>query len=379
MKRIQIKPRHDYKKKLEDLSFNFHSLDNPYWDESAYYQFTPTEIASIEAATNDMYAMCLEAVEHVITNKLYDKLHIDPNLIPLIERSWENEEPCVYGRFDFAFSNNGIPKMLEFNADTPTSLYECSVVQWYWLQDLFKDKDQFNSIHEKLIAYWKDCVEYFNGEIVYFTCVRDSIEDYTTVEYLRDTAHQAGLKTEFLYIDEIGWDNENKCFVDMDSKEIKNIFKLYPWEQLMGDDFSKNLIIDKNQSKWIEPAWKAILSNKAILPILWELFPDHPNLLECYADSNHNMIDYVTKPVYSREGANVTVYDKLAVLEASAGDYGEEGMIYQKRADISHIDGNYAVLGSWIIGGEAGGMSVRESTTMITNNLSRFVPHLISE
>ena len=91
------------------------------------------------------------------------------------------------------------------------------------------------------------------------------------------------------------------------------------------------------------------------------------------------MIDYVTKPVYSREGANVTVYDKLAVLEASAGDYGEEGMIYQKRADISHIDDNYAVLGSWIIGGEAGGMSVRESATMITNNLSRFVPHLISE
>ena len=135
MKRIKTSPRHNYKKKLEEISFNFHSLDNPYWDESAYYKFTPTEIATIEAATNDCYAMCLSAVEHVITNKLYDKLCIDPNLIPLIERSWENDEPCVYGRFDFAYSNNSIPKMLEFNADTPTSLYECAVVQWNWMQD----------------------------------------------------------------------------------------------------------------------------------------------------------------------------------------------------------------------------------------------------
>jgi len=379
MKRIKISPRHNYQKKLEDLSFNFHSLNNIYWDESAFYSFLPNEVDKIEAVTNELYEMCLKAVQYVMDNNLYEKLHIDPNLIPLIERSWENEEPCVYGRFDLAYTNGSEPKMLEFNADTPTSLYECSVVQWFWLQDLFKDKDQFNSIHERLIGYWASCLEYFNGETVHFTCVRESIEDFTTVEYLRDTAHQAGLKTKFLYIDEIGWDSKHECFVDMECQPIKNIFKLYPYEWLIAEDFGVNIIKDKNQSKWIEPAWKAILSNKGILPILWEMFHDHPNLLECYFDSPNTMIDYVSKPIYSREGANITIYDKLAVAAQTDGEYDTTSLIYQKRAEISYIDNNYAIIGSWIIGGEAAGMSIRESLTPITDNLSRFLPHIISE
>ena len=165
----------------------------------------------------------------------------------------------------------------------------------------------------------------------------------------------------------------------MECQPIKNIFKLYPWEWLISEDFGVNIIKDTNQSKWVEPAWKAILSNKGILPILWEIFPDHPNLLESYFDSPNNMIDYVTKPIYSREGANITIYDKLAVAAHTDGEYGNEGFIFQKKADISCIDGNYAILGSWIIGGEASGMSIRESLTPITDNLSRFLPHIISE
>lgn len=380
MQRIKIAARHDYQNKLEELSFTFHSLNSIYWDETAYWKFNPSEIDIVEKATAELYRICLAAVQYVIDNKAYERLHIDPNLIPLIERSWENDEPCVYGRFDLAFTNGDFtPKMLEFNADTPTSLYECAVVQWYWMQDLFKEKDQFNSIHEQLINYWTSCVEYFKGETIHFTCVRETIEDYTTVEYLRDTAQQAGLKTKFLYIDEIGWDDNNKCFTDMESEEIKNIFKLYPYEWLIAEEFGSKIILDKNQSKWIEPAWKSILSNKSILPLLWELYPEHPNLLECYDDSPRTMIDYVTKPVYSREGANVTIYDKCAVMVESGGDYGDEGLIFQKRAELAESDNNFAIFGSWIIGGEPAGMSVRESNTMITDNLSRFVPHIISE
>jgi len=379
MKRVAIQPRKNYKQKLEKLSFMFHSLDNIYWDESHCYKFSLDEINTIEAASNTLFEMCLVAVQHVIDNQLYDKLHIDTKLIPLIERSWENEEPSVYGRFDFAYSNiDKTPKLLEFNADTPTSLYESSVIQWYWMKEVF-DTDQFNSIHEKLINYWESCIDYFNGETIHFTCMRDTIEDYTTVEYLRDTAHQAGLNTKFLYIDEIGWDSKHNCFVDMECEEIKNIFKLYPIEWLIAEDFGPNILIDKNKSKWIEPAWKSILSNKGILPILWELFPNHPNLLECYFENDftNQMVDYVTKPIYSREGANITIYDKLAVADQTLGEYGEEGLIVQQRADIYFSDNTFAIIGSWIVGGESAGMCIRESDTMITNNTSRFIPHII--
>jgi len=371
MQRISIQPRSGYINKLEELSFKFHSLNNIYWDESAAYQFSMEEVLNIEKATNEMYEMCLKAVQHVIDNKLYEKFHINPNMIPLIERSWNEEEPCVYGRFDFGYDGKNL-KLFEFNADTPTSLYEAAVVQWYWLQDYNKNADQFNSIHEKLKAYWESCKEYFNGDIVYFSCIEDSIEDFTTTEYLRDTAHQAGLNTKFIYISDIGHDEQTNTFVDLEDNDIKYIFKLYPYEWLSNEEFGEFL----SDAVWIEPAWKSILSNKAILPILWKLFPNHPNLLECYFKQK-GMINYVKKPIYSREGANIEIHRGTEIIAQTDGEYGEEGFIYQEFFSLPSNDRNYPIIGSWIIGGESAGMGIRESRSLITDNLSRFIPHLI--
>ena len=135
---------------------------------------------------------------------------------------------------------------------------------------------------------------------------------------------------------------------------------------------------DKNKTRWIEPAWKLILSNKGILPILWKLFPFHKNLLPAYFDNPHGLLNYVKKPIYSREGANITIY-KLGVESTSVdGDYGEEGYIYQDLCELPNYNGNYPVIGSWIIGGKSAGIGIRESKTEITDNLSRFVPHLFN-
>lgn len=378
MQRIAIAPRPDYKEKLEALSFEFHSLGGCYWNEGAYYKFSMPQILKLEEVTNELFQMCLHAVQYVIDKNLFDRFCIEDALIPLIIRSWENEEPSFYGRFDFGYDGVNEPKMLEFNADTPTSLYEASVVQWYWLQEVMKGKDQFNSMHEKLINYWKSCLDYFNNEVVHFACINHEIvEDFTTVEYIRDTAYQAGINTKFIYIEDIGWDEARQMFVDLEGQPIYNIFKLYPWEWLMGEEFGVNIPKDVNQSKWIEPAWKAILSNKAILPILWELYPNHPNLLECYFDEPHGMTDYVEKPIYSREGANVTIYHNEDVMEFADGEYGDEGFVYQKLFEIPNMNGNYPIIGSWVIGGESAGMGIRESDGRITGNLSRFVPHII--
>ena len=371
MKRHKIKQRKDFVGKLEKIGFGFHTTDVPYWDETAYYSITMAEADEIHKATTDLWSMCLEAVQHVIDNKLYDKFGIPSFIRQHIEDSWENDVPSIYGRFDFV-KKDGKLKMLEFNADTPSSLFECGVVQWEWLNDIAKDKDQFNSIHERLIDYWSILKPYLNEGILHFTCTKNSLEDLTTVEYMRDTAIQAGIETKLIYIDDIGWNGDD--FTDLEENPITNIFKLYPWEWIVNEDFGKNII--KTNTLWIEPSWKMILSNKAILPILWELFPNNEYLLEAYFEKG-NMVDYVKKPILSREGANVEIYENDVLTESSEGEYGEEGFIYQELCKLPEYDGNKVLIGSWVIGQESVGIGFRESSDFITTDKSRFIPHLI--
>ena len=244
------------------------------------------------------------------------------------------------------------------------------------MQDFDKSKDQFNSIHEKLIAYWRYLKQYLYDDTLYFTCLKETLEDLTNTEYMRDCAMQGGLETELIFIDDIGWDESREVFVDMKEKDIKNIFKLYPWEWMLKDDFGKNIAADKNKSLWVEPAWKMILSNKAILPILWQLYPKCPYILPAYFEADR-LTDYVKKPILSREGANIDLVQNNLSIEKTEGEYGKEGFIYQQLCSLPEFSGNHAVIGSWVIGQQPAGMGIRESTSLITNNTSRFIPHLI--
>ncbi|MCW3081391.1 glutathionylspermidine synthase family protein, partial [Segetibacter sp.] len=359
-------PRNNWQAEVEKLGFGFHTTNVPYWDESAYYEFTIDEVLKIEKATNEVWNLCLEAVDHVIDNRLYNKFNIPDWLIPYIEKTWTEDHPSIFGRFDFCVKEGQI-KLLEFNADTPTSLYEAGIVQWFWLQDFDKNKDQFNSIHEKLIAYWKHLKTYLYPAPLHFACLKETLEDLTNTEYLRDCAIQAGLETKLIFIDDIGWDEHARMFIDMEDEPMKNIFKLYPWEWIVADDFGRSILLDVNRPFWIEPAWKMLLSNKAILPILWELFPEHPNLLPSYFETG-KLTSYVKKPILSREGANINIIQEGELLQASEGEYGKEGYIFQELFTLPGFDGNYPVIGSWVIGQEAAGIGIRESKTLITDN-----------
>lgn len=374
MKRILTSPRENWQEKLEKLGFGYHSVDDVYWDENAYYKFDPNEIRHLEKASAELWQMYLTAVEHVISKNLFYQFHIPEWFRNTIKESWEKDFPSIYGRFDLGYDGTNI-KLLEFNADTPTSLFEGAVAQWFWLQDKFPDKDQFNSIHEKLIAYWTYLKPYLGSNNVSFASLTN-IEDVTNVEYMRDCASQAGLETSFIAISDIGWADEIKEFVDENNEIMKVIFKLYPYEWILEEDFGKKIVDNVNQTQWIEPAWKMLASSKAMLPILWELFPNHPYLLETYFEPR-NLLNYAKKPIYSREGANISLFKNHIPIEQNSGIYGKEGYIYQQFFDLPNFDGNYPVVGSWIIGQEPAGIGMRESVNLITNNQSRFVPHLI--
>ncbi len=377
MERIASTPRPNWQEVVEARGLKWHTGTTPYWSEDAYYRFTTEEIDSVERATNELHERCLEAVQHVIDERRYAELGIPEHAIPLIEQTWKDEPPSIYGRFDLAYDGKSPPVMLEYNADTPTSLLEASVIQWDWLEAMHAGGDQFNSIHERLVALWREMIPYLRtsgplGPLVHFASM-DNIEDGMTAAYLAETAVQAGVRAQLLAVSDIGWDPDAREFVDTDNARIDSLFKLYPWEWLIHEAFAAN--IPKAKTMFIEPAWKMVLSNKGILAILWDLFPGHANLLPAYLDEPRGMFEYVKKPLLSREGANVTVHTMKEHLE-STGEYGAEGYVFQQLAPIPTFDGQRPVLGSWIIGQEAAGMGVREAEGWVTGNTSRFVPHL---
>jgi glutathionylspermidine synthase len=364
-------PRIDWPRKVEELGFLFHSIDGVYWDERACYRFSAQEVDQLEAATGELQARCIEAVERVIRRREYERFRIPEAFHALIERSWEDDERSLYGRFDLAWNGDGEPKMLEYNADTPTALLEASVVQWYWLQDVFPQHDQFNSIHEKLIARWKQMRAGLPADgRMYFTCDSQSAEDQGNLDYLRDTATQAGVDARAIDIADIGWDGAR--FVDLDARPIVALFKLYPWEWMVREEFGAHLLA--RTMRLTEPPWKMLLSNKAILPVLWEMFPGHPNLLAASFEPGRFQSDFVKKPIYSREGANVSIDARGAVVEAP-GEYGEEGFIWQAYHPLARFGANHTVIGSWVVGEEPAGIGIREDESPITRNTSRFVPH----
>ncbi len=377
MIRVPIVPRGNWQEEVEKWGMLYHTFDDkPYWSESACYVFASTEIEVIEKATNDLEAMCMAAVQHVIDKKRYAELHIPDKAIPAIEWSWGADVPSLYGRFDLAYDGVQPPKLLEYNADTPTALLEAAVIQWQWLKQVQPEADQFNSIWEALVAKWKKLKDEpgcLTKNFVHFAH-QDSLEDLMTVTLLRDTAQEAGIQTDGLHMEDIGWDSTDNTFIDLQNRVMTSIFKLYPWEWILKDEFSGNLLETVKEVKWIEPIWKMILSNKGILPILWELYPDHENLLPSYFDGPRDLSDYVKKPLLSREGANITIKygDQIAETE---GQYGAEGFIYQKLFELPNLNGNFPVLGSWVIDGEAHGIGIRESDNLVTDDYSRFVPH----
>jgi len=378
MNRVTVTPRADWQKKVEEIGLIYHHTEGrPYWNESAYYSFTSAEIDRIELATNELHEMCLKTAQHIIDNNRFNELSIPDAAIPVIKQAWENEPPALYGRFDLAYDGEQL-KLLEYNADTPTALLEAAVAQWHWLEELFPKLDQFNSIHEKLLATWQELKPYV-AKTVHFAYLEppgvENSEDLMTVSYLMDVASQAGFESVLLRMDDIGWDATQNCFVDLDGRPMRSIFKLYPWEWLLRDPYADKLLSTYPLTQWIEPIWKMLLSNKGVLPILWELFPGHPNLLETHFHDPKKLTDYVKKPFLSREGANLTIRRGSSVQE-TAGPYGAEGFVYQTTARIPNCNGAYPVLGSWLIDGVAAGIGIRESATPITDNHSCFVPHL---
>ncbi|MDX2293756.1 MULTISPECIES: glutathionylspermidine synthase family protein [Streptomyces] len=392
MERHTIEPRPGWQETVEEQGLVYPltrypdgSL-RPYWDESAYYSFTLPEVEALEEVVEELHAMCLAAAAHIVERNRFADLGItDPRVAERVAESWRRraELPSLYARFDLVYDGTGPAKMLEYNADTPTSLVEAASPQWFWMEERFPGADQWNSLHERLVDAWKRQAPLLPPGPVHFAhSESDELgEDLMTVAYLRETAEQAGLATEALSVERIGWDRLSRRFVDEKLRFIRSCFKLYPWEWLVTDRFGKHVLstLDNGGGSgttcWIEPAWKMLLSNKALLAVLWELYPGHPNLLPAYLDGPRELATttgWAAKPLLGREGAGVTLHEP-----GSEPLVRDEPCCYQGLAPLPDFDGNRTLLGAWVVEDEAAGLGIRESAGPVTDEYARFLPHVI--
>lgn len=275
MLRHNVPVRRDLDQIAADNGFDFHIIDNEiYWDESRAYRFTLRQIEEqIEKPTAELHQMCLEVVDRAVKDEeILTQLAIPPLYWDVIAESWRARDPSLYGRMDFAWCGNAPVKLLEYNADTPTSLYESAYFQWLWLEDarrsgiIPRDADQYNAIQERLISRFS---ELYSREPFYFCCCQDTDEDRSTVLYLQDCAQQAGQESRFIYIEDLGL-GVGGVLTDLDDNVIQRAFKLYPLEWMMRDD--NGPLLRKRREQWVEPLWKSILSNKGLMPLLWRFF-----------------------------------------------------------------------------------------------------------
>ncbi|GAA4963519.1 glutathionylspermidine synthase family protein [Kineococcus glutinatus] len=391
MRRVASQPRPGWRRTVESQGLAYAvgrdagtGAEVPYWDESAAYEFSEDEADELEAATEELHRMSLVAARRLLDDeRLLASLGLPPHAAPMLRRSLEAGGPSLYGRFDLVYDGSAPPVLLEYNADTPTALVEAAVVQWFWLEDVHPGRDQVNTLHERLVRFWRGQLPAWSGTSVHFAAGQsEPTEDWVTLAYLRDTAREAGLHDEGLRVEDIGWWEEAGRFVDARDRPIDVCFKLYPWEWMLAERFGPLLDAPSAGITWIEPAWKALLSSKALLVALWEEFEGHPMLVPAALDEPDPGAGWarrgvVSKPVYGWEGAGVRV--RAGALEETAppGHTAGQRLVHQQYAELPVFDGNRALVGSWVVGGRAAGLGVRESANLITDTRARFVPHYL--
>lgn len=207
---------------------------------------TESESKSYYYAVNELYDMFIEAGDFVIENDKFQELGIDERLVPMIKHTWEFDNHWhLYGRFDLAGGIDGKPiKLIEFNADTATSIPECAVVQWaHLIHNNLDENNQFNELYVNLVRQFERLID-LNPEKepnILFTYM-NSEEDRSNVDLIANAAIEAGFNVEFRHLPEIIFsddDNDGGVWVKYSEDKYTRFdfwFKLIPWEYLVEEE-----------------------------------------------------------------------------------------------------------------------------------------------
>lgn len=387
-----------------------HMVDEADATKYAYYKISESVHNQIRDATSELHLLFVHATEHVLLNptKYWHLFDFPADYWPMALKSFEKKELSLAGRFDFSISDRGV-KCYEYNADSASCLYECGFMQDAFMKACHLDEgiDGGAETASAVTAAWKSRFE--NAEIknpvVHFMCDSSDTEELYHMEYMIQLAKAGGVVCKIISNLNGTKFSDEGYILDRDGERIHHLWKTWSYTTLLSQLESQGPVraagdsvrlIDLCFSEHvgvIEPVWTAITANKAILPVLYELFPLCPYLLESsmkLTASLKKAAGYVTKPISGRCGENVTLHinkpeefdlagpgfdeDDPEGILASDGRFDECPLVYQELCPLIRINEAFIQINTFCAGGRYAGTVLRVDAFAIIGKESDSYP-----
>ena len=359
-------------------------------DRNRYFSISRTAQQELKRATNELHALFLHATHTVLTTpELQKHFNIPDVLWPRIRQSWDNRRnEMITGRFDFCLTEAGL-KLYEYNADSASCHMECGKVQGKWAEYYRCETgvDAGEDLYDQLVTAWRKTG--ITGTV--HILVDDVDEERYHALYMQDAMTAAGIRSKCLTGFEGLAFNAHREVEDADGELIEWVWKTWAWETAL-EELRQQLLSNPDQppasprlldvltrpdTMVFEPLWTVVPSNKAILPVLWDMFPDHPYLLESRFRLNEGLRQqgYVSKPIAGRCGQNIRLHDAdSGLIDETGGAFEQQNLIYQAICPLPRIAGYNVQLCTFSVAGNYAGSCVRVDQSPIITTHSDVLP-----
>lgn len=399
MKRVSVDPRTDADQKARRTGVVTierrlpNGKVNKTWDESSAYIISRKEVDDLLEAVNPVIRMGREAVDFLLDGD-WGTLGIPLQMFESLRDSFDSQELEFITRYDFAYLGNGQLKLVGIEADSPRSLIETAHTQRAWLFDKFRARinahkvTQLNSIPELSIEAFRRLREISRFNSMHFASSSyDKTEDLLIANFMKGLAETAGWATRNTRIKDLHWDIKQSAWKDTENNYITALFKQYPWEMLLRQNISKDLFENNNLEMILEPSWKTILSNRAILPAMYELYPKSEILSPAFLNSHKGLgNNIVTGPLLhtsSRNEMGILNGRKFTAWGEQQKDFSNQRVLAHRKMEIPKrfrdASGGYrfAYLSFFTIAGNPAGFGIRETRLPILGIHTTFKPHIV--
>ncbi|MGI1604150.1 bifunctional glutathionylspermidine amidase/synthase [Klebsiella michiganensis] len=371
-------------------------------NKDPYQYFTITESAEQELikATNELHLMYLHATDKVMKDDSLLALFDIPKILwPRLRLSWQRRRHhMITGRMDFCMDERGL-KVYEYNADSASCHTEGGLILEQWLKQGYygTGHNPAENLLDELAGAWKHSRA---RPFVHIMQDKDLEENYHA-QFIQRSLTQAGFESKILFgLDELRWDAAGQL-IDADGRLVNCVWKTWAWEtaieqvrEVSADEYADVPIRTghpNNEVRLIdvllrpevlvfEPLWTVTPGNKAILPVLWSLFPNHRYLLDTDFVVNEQLAEsgYAVKPISGRCGNNIDLIGPQdEVLDKTSGQFFDRKNIYQQLWCLPKVDGKYIQVCTFTVGGNYGGTCLRGDDSLVVKKESDIEPLIV--